>query len=136
MRVKGLNGRDRDMPLHPLVDWSAVTLSKFQRGVKDFLKPYWFSKVVLEELKVPGTRMRFDLVNINDRIVVETNGQQHVRYNKHFHGGSLARFRDQLKRDLKKQQWCDINEFILVEVLPEDLPLTPAFFLDRYGITL
>lgn len=130
-----LNGGRKNLPVKPyLVDWDSKTLSKFQRGVKDFLRPYWASKVVLEEMPCAG-RLRIDLVNINDRIAVETQGEQHS--GPHFyHGGSLAKFRDQLKRDIRKAEWCEKNGFALVEILPEDLPLTPAFFLDRYGITL
>lgn len=132
-----LNGRKRNVSLAGcLIDWDGDSLSKFQRGVKDFLKPYWASKVVCEEFPCAGTRLHIDFVNINDRIAIEVNGSQHHSGAHFFNGHSLAGFRDQLKRDIRKAAWCEKNGFALVEILPEDLPLTPAFFLDRYGITL
>lgn len=132
-----LTGRKRNVPLTPyVIDWEADSLSKFQKGVKDFLRPYWQHDAVYEEFRIPGTRMSVDLLNLNERIAVEVQGRAHNSFSEHFHGGSLARFRDQLKRDIRKARWCELNDFTLVEVLPEDLPLTPAFFLDRYGITL
>ena len=133
-----LNGRTKNVAIaRYLIDWEAKSLSKFQKGVKDFLRPYWSTAVVCEEFPCAGTRYTLDLVNINDRIAIEVQGAGHLGPSLgFFHKGSLSNYRAQLKRDLKKAKWCEINGFKLVEVLPDDLPLTPAFFLERYDIHL
>lgn len=132
-----LNGSTKNVPIAKYkINWDGTSLSKFQRGVKDFLRPYWNHKRIYEEFPVAGTRMHIDYVNLDDRIAIEVSGAQHYAYNSHMHQGSLANYRAQIKRDLKKEKWCEVNGFVLVEIMPEDLPLTPEFFLDRYKVHL
>src|SRR4051812_518009 len=94
-------GRQVDVSIAPhLIDWDYI-VSKPQKAVKDFLRPYWTHKRVLEEFPVPGTKMRVDLLclspgpNDTDGIVVEVSPKQHDQFNKFFHG-SLAGFRASL----------------------------------------
>lgn len=137
MLFKSLNGRVRDISYIPyLVEWDRV-VSAPQKRVKDFLKPYWERDVVLEEAAIIGKRMRFDLVNLNKQIVVEVSPKQHTKYSEFFHG-SVAGFKAALKRDLQKEEWCQINGFAFCELLEEDLAedLTPALFKDRFNIDL
>ncbi len=119
-----------------MVNWNGKCRSKFQFQVKQWLKPYWANHVCLEEMLVPGSRMTFDLVNISKRVIVETSGSQHEDFCPHFHNNSRAAWLAQLSRDRMKREWAEQNDFILVEIFPKDLPLTPDFFKKNYDLDL
>ena len=68
-----------------LIDWDYV-VSKPQKKVKDFLFPFWKSKVVLEEFKLPSpSRSRVDLINLTDRIAIEVSPSGSHSFNPFFH---------------------------------------------------
>lgn len=136
MILLDINGRQRNVSTtRYLIKWDRV-VSRPQKAVKDFLRPYWQGDVVLEELRIPGSLSRCDLININHKVVVEVSPSQHTQYHPFFHG-SLAGFRASIKSDLRKQHWAEMNGFRFVEVLDEDINvLTPKWFLDKYGVVL
>ena len=119
-----------------LINWNKNSLSIFQKDVKTFLKRYWKNQIILEEMPVPGSRMRVDFVNLTLRIAIEVNGAQHVSFNKHMHGGDSDKYREQIARDLKKMQWCQKNNLKFVEIYPDDMPLTKEWFSKNYSIIL
>lgn len=101
------------------VDWSGGTRSKGQTALKKFLYPYWKDKLIFEEMPLVGSRMSFDIVNITDKLILEFDGIQHSQYVKHFHGSRVSKFLGQIKRDLKKEEWAEINGFSLVRIVSE-----------------
>lgn len=111
------------------VDWDKKTRSKFQDDVKQFLRPFWKNDVVLEEMRMIGTLCTFDLVNMTKRIVVEVQGAQHNAFNPHFHRGNRMNFTAQIKRDLDKHAFCELNNLQLIEIYPKD-KLSEQFFLE------
>lgn len=138
MKLKKLNST-KEVPVSILrwrINWDKKCRSNFQFGIKQWLKPYWRNHVCLEEFVIPGSRLSCDLVNLTKRVVVEMNGVQHDEYNKHFHNGSRANFLSQIKRDQAKRGWCESNGFLLVEILPQDLPLSVEFFLERFNLNI
>lgn len=139
MVFKTLNGRERDISIRQyLIDWEpAREVSKPQAAVKAFLRPYWQHGIVVEELMVPGTKWRVDLLRLDcaPPIMVEVSPEGSHSYNAFFHRGSLNRFKDALKRDLKKAEWARANGFTVVELTDTDFPLTEAAFA-RQGVTL
>lgn len=135
MRFKTLAGKERFLNIESTrIDWYKPSLSKFQKGVKDFLYPYWKNHIVYEEMPVLGTRLRIDFYNASKRIAVECNGRQHGNYNKFFHQGCRENYRLQIERDLKKYQWCEINGIELIEIEPDDKLSSELF--ERFGIKL
>ena len=112
-----------------LIDWDAKSRSKFQNRVKNFLKPYWKNDIVFEEFRIVGTKLSLDFYNANKRVAVEVQGDQHVRYVKHFHKNRL-KYLDQLKRDQKKLDFCEINDIKLVEVYSTD-EINASLFSDQ-----
>ena len=112
-----------------LIDWDAKSRSKFQNRVKNFLKPYWKNDIVFEEFRIVGTKLSLDFYNANKRVAVEVQGDQHVRYVKHFHKNRL-KYLDQLKRDQKKLDFCEINDIKLVEVYTTD-EINASLFKDQ-----
>jgi hypothetical protein len=136
MKFKTLTGKTKEISIKKyLIDWDGDSLSKFQMEVKDFLYPFWKNDVVCEELIMAGTKMRFDMVNISRKIVVEVQGAQHNELNNYWNQGSKLVFLKQLKKDMSKFKWCELNGFKFVEIEPND-ELTPKLFLERYNISL
>ena len=112
-----------------LVDWEAKSRSKFQSKVKSFLEPYWKNDIVFEEFRIVGTRLSLDFYNANKKVAVEVQGDQHVRYVKYFHKNRL-KYLDQLKRDQKKLDFCELNDIKLVEVYTTDT-INASLFKDQ-----
>lgn len=129
MRNKDLMGRLRYLNSEKCrINWDGKSLSKFQRGIKQFLKKYWQGHIVYEECPMVGTRLRLDIYNATKKIAIECNGNQHREYNEFFHGGNQINYLAQLRRDGKKYEWCEINGITLIDIFPEDLPLSKSFF--------
>ena len=119
------------------VDWEASCRSKIQFKVKTFLRQYWENHIVYEEFPVYGTRLKVDLLNASNKIAIEVQGKQHEQFNKHFHSNSRLKYLQSIKRDVKKSQWLEKNDFTVVEIMQDEVPtLDEQFFLDKYGITL
>ncbi len=126
-----LTGRySRDVPHSQyLIDWEHV-VSGPQKGVKDFLKPYWSTDTVLEEFRIPGSKLRVDLININESIMVEIDGTQHDNYNKFMHG-SLSGYRQMIKRDLAKEKWAGFNNLKYVVIKQAEIPLLSREWIEK-----
>lgn len=138
MKVKKLNSNYEvsiSVPKYRL-SWDKPCRSKFQFDVKQWLKKYWLNHVCLEEFRIPGSRLMCDMVNLTKRAVIETNGVQHDEFNTHFHKGSRANFLSQIKRDESKRVWAEANDFVMIEIVPTDLPLTVDFFKEKYGFSI
>ena len=112
-----------------LIDWDTKSRSKFQNRVKDFLKPYWKNDVVFEEFIIVGSRLSLDFYNANKKVAVEVQGDQHTKYVKHFHKNRLQ-YLEQLKRDQKKLDFCELNDIKLVEVYSTDV-INASLFKDQ-----
>ena len=107
-------------PFNYLIDWDGKCRSKFQKNVKEMLHAHWFADIVFEELPVIGTRLTIDFYNANKKIALEVDGNQHYKFNKHFHGNNRSKFLGQLQRDEKKEYFCEINNIRLVRILESD----------------
>ena len=101
--------------------------------IKKFLKKYWSGDVVFEELKVVGTRLTLDFFNATKRVAIEVQGHQHFTYVKFFHGNRIN-YLNQIKRDYKKIEFCELNAIKLVEIYPND-ELSKVFF-EKFGVAL
>jgi very-short-patch-repair endonuclease len=117
MKFKTLNGKEKLLKNASkyLINWRTKTRSKFQDEVKKFLKAYWNDDFVFEELRLVDTRMTFDFYNANKKIAIEVQGQQHTKFVPFFHG-NRNKFLQQLKRDNKKLEFCEMNGIKLVEI--------------------
>lgn len=134
--MRFLNLRGRQVKLKNshsyIVDWDSPCRSKFQKDVKDLLRPHWLCEFVFEEFPVIGTRLKIDFYNASRRIALETDGKQHYSYSKFFHGNDRQKFIDQLKRDETKEQWCELNNIELIRITYEDK--INKSFLQQIGV--
>jgi hypothetical protein len=121
MKFKTLDGKEKTLKnvRKYLIKWDGKSRSKLQYSVKLFLKKYWFGDVVFEEMKVAGTRLSIDFYNANKKIAIEVQGHQHFKYVPFFHN-TRGSYLKQIKRDVSKFTFCEINGIKLVEILPED----------------
>jgi len=136
MRFKTTAGKSIDIKTTKyFISWDDDSLSKFQFKVKQFLKPFWKSHLCFEEFPVAGTRMRVDLINLSKKIAVECNGFQHEDPKAFYHKNHSS-FLGQLARDLKKERFCVLNNIQFVEIYENDMPLSKAFFKEKFNIRL
>lgn len=135
MKFKTLEGKEKTIKniKKLIINWTGKSRSKFQFSVKEFLMPYWKGDVVFEELRIVGTRLSLDFYNANKKVAIEVQGQQHFKYVKFFHGSRLN-YLDQMKRDVKKNEFCEINDIKLVEIYPKDV-LSKELF-EKFGVYL
>lgn len=87
----------------------------------------------IKEYTLLPTKLRLDfyIEYKGRRIGIEYNGRQHYEYTPYFHQ-SLDAFYNQQLRDIKKQEYCDINQIILL-VIPYTLyPREIIEYLDRF----
>ena len=138
MKLLDIHGRPRSkMVSRYLIDWDKKSKSKIQFKVKQFLKTYWENHIVYEEFPVYGTRMKVDFINVTKKMAVEVHGPQHERVNKFFHKNSRAAYLDSIKRDAKKAEWLENNNFIFIEIYDKDIDnLSHKLIKDIYKVSL
>ena len=76
---------------------------------------YGCNALILEEFPIPGERLWIDFYMPHHKLAFEYQGEQHDRFNKFFHGNRQG-FERSKARDLRKREWCEVNDIILVEV--------------------
>jgi len=116
-----------------IVDWNSDSRSKFQTNVKRFIVKYWSDNVVFEEFPIVGTRLTLDFYNANKRVAIEVQGKQHTQYVEFFHQDRIN-YLHQLKRDQKKERFCEMNNIKLVTIFPNDIINTCLF--ESQGVIL
>jgi len=116
-----------------IIDWNSESRSKFQTNVKRFIVKYWCGNVVFEEFPIVGTRLTLDFYNANKRVAIEVQGKQHTQYVEFFHQDRIN-YLHQLKRDQKKERFCEINNIKLVTIFPNDIINTYLF--ESQGVIL
>ena len=130
MRIYSTSGRLVNKNVNKyLIDWEKKSRSKIQFKVKQFLKEYWENHIVYEEFPVYGTRMKVDFLNATKKIAIEVNGKQHSSFNKFFHGNSRQKYLQSIKRDHKKFEWLQSNDFEVIEVEQDEVPLLSYEFI-------
>lgn len=137
MVLYNLNGRQLKVnPIKYLVKWDKQTRSAPQTATKKFLHRYWNSDLVCEEFKIPGTRLKIDIINFTKKIIVEVSGKQHENFVKFFHG-NRAGFLKSIKRDFSKIKWAEMNNFTFVEIYDSEVSdLSEHFFEEKFNIKL
>jgi very-short-patch-repair endonuclease len=117
------NGREKKIKniSKYLIDWDATCKSGIQKDVKNQIKRYWFADYVFEEFPVAGTRLTLDFYNATQKIAIEVDGNQHYKFNKFFHSNSRQNFLQQLKRDERKEYFCELNKIKLIRVLESEI---------------
>lgn len=82
---------------------------------------------------IPGSGgCSLDLVNLTKRVAVEAQGVQHTKRVKIFQP-KAEDFSKQIQRDVLKHRWAQLNNLQLIEIHPENLPLTKEWIIEIFG---
>lgn len=84
---------------------------------RNILKELYPGEWILEEvpLKINKSTLYADFLIKRHNLVIEVQGKQHKEFNAFFHK-TIENFRESKKRDIQKQNWCEINGFTLIEL--------------------
>jgi len=104
-----------------LIDWDKSAPSKGAQAVKDFLRDHLSNHLVFEEYCLPCTgRLRVDFLIPGKKIAIEYDGEQHEKYNSHFHK-TRGGFINSLRRDELKDQFLEWNGYKVIRIVEKDL---------------
>lgn len=92
--------------------------SKFQFNCGQILKTKYPYSPIIEEQYIPSEKFYFDFMLPHEKIIVEVQGRQHSEKVAFFQ--TQAEFMAQRARDVRKNEWCRINGFILHKVNSEE----------------
>ena len=122
MKIKNIFGKEVNKSFaKSKIDWNR-SVSKPQKRIKDIVKPLWVYQDVHEELYIPNSKLRIDLINFTTSTVIEVSPKQHDTYNDFFHK-DRQKFLRSLERDFKKIEWCKMNDFHYIEIGEKALKL-------------
>jgi len=122
MKVLGLNGRTYNVNLNDyLVRRDSVTpRSQYHLKARELLRDMFKGYSIFEEVKLPGSRdpskksvLFLDFLIPNMDLAIEVHGQQHYKFSRFFHK-TKAGYREALRRDVLKSEWCETNDLDLV----------------------
>ena len=138
MRLYDVNGRlVKKNITRFLIKWDGPSRSMIQYKTKQFLKPFWCGVICYEEAPCFGSLLKVDILTATLSLAVEVNGKQHESINSFFHKGNPANYLKGIKNDEKKLIWLRKNNFKLIEIMENEVPmLSTAFFKEKFGIAL
>jgi hypothetical protein len=112
-------------------------VSAGQKQIQDFLLQYVSPEYILQELRIPGSLKRLDLVLFHKKIVIEYSPKSHHgTFNKFFHGNRLEYLKT-IKSDIQKQEYVERNGYTFIELSEKDLPLLSYdFFVQEFNVYL
>ena len=82
------------------------------------LRELYPTLIILEEITIPIRAKDWAFLDIYIpllKMAIEINGQQHYKFNAHFHSTNRD-FLLQKLRDKQKREWCTINNIKLIEL--------------------
>lgn len=121
MKVKDFNDREHNWPSADRMVDADDTSNKSEPHLRcrKLLRDLYPTRPPLEEVPIPGTRMRLDFVLPQRRICIEVQGQQHAEDNRFFYSDKLE-FGKAKQRDKQKKEWCRMNNLLLIELFHDE----------------
>jgi len=123
MKVTGFDGREHALTFKRFRGNSGRdNKSSHHIRARELLSELFPYQRIYEEVTLPGSKtistglLYADFLIPNKYIIVEVHGKQHYEYCSHFHK-TKADFMKSRKRDKKKIEWCELNDFTII-VLP------------------
>lgn len=116
MKYIGLDGKEYKINFAHYEHNSNISRkSQYHLAARKLLKELYPANPVFEEIQVPSTRLRLDFFLPTQHMVVEVHGEQHYTDNSFFYS-SVQDFIAARKRDLRKQEWCEMNNLTYIEL--------------------
>lgn len=121
MKILGLDGKEYTwIPSNNTIDTKRSSLHEKARII--LINRFPFNNV-LEEIVLPGTKTKLRKTSLKadffipaKKLIVEVHGEQHFKYNSFFFSDKMEFFKAQ-SRDRDKREWCELNDFNLIELL-------------------
>ena len=121
MKIIGLDSQEYSwIPSNNIVD--TEKRSGLHNKAKELLKERYPNDRILEELVLPGTKtatrkstLKADFFIPVRKLIIEVHGEQHTEFNNFFFKSKMDFYKAQA-RDRDKKQWCEINNFELIEL--------------------
>lgn len=121
MKILGLDGKEHSwIPSNNTIE--AKRSSLHEKAVLLLKEKFPFCNII-EEVVLAGTKTKFRNTTLKadffipaKNLVVEVHGEQHFKYNNFFFNNKMEFFKAQ-SRDRDKKEWCEINNFHLIELL-------------------
>lgn len=138
MKILDIYGRERRVNIKKYyIKWGEKVASNLQWGVKNIVEPFFRNDIVLEEFVIPSSLLRIDILNISKKIAIEVHGEQHEKYNKHFHK-TVSGYLSSYRRDGEKRKWIEETmSYKLIEVNFDEVDLfSRQWVIEKYGIDL
>lgn len=117
MKTKGLDGRTYVLAGSTAKHDDTRPRSNGHLEARALLKKLFPFDMIMEEVTVNGcpSLLYLDFVIVKQRLVIEVQGIQHRQFTKWFHG-TINGFLAQKKRDKMKEEWCALNNLILIRL--------------------
>ena len=118
MKVKDFQDKEHNWPPSDRVANAGDTSNKSDLHIRcrNLLRKLYPTRPPLEEVPIPGTKLRFDFVLPQRRICIEVQGQQHFEDNGFFYSDRMGLGKSK-QRDKRKREWCNLNNLLLIELL-------------------
>jgi hypothetical protein len=118
MKFYDTNGREHKIDIRPS-RWPKKDIGegrgKFQSEVGNIIEETFPGHYILEEFPCLGERLFLDFFLPSKKLAVEVQGRQHHEFNPFFHKDKKA-FATQQANDKRKEQWCEINNIVLIKI--------------------
>jgi len=107
-------------------------ISQLAKDVRSALRQAFPNSLIKEEeyINYKGQRLFFDFYLPSHNLYVEVQGSQHEKFSGHFHEDKAA-FKAAKRRDQLKVEWCDLNDFTLVRINHNEIPISPQDLLAK-----
>jgi hypothetical protein len=117
MLVTGLDGKEYRLS----VIGGKGAKSGLHKTALEIVKKVFPGDTILNEISLPGAGNKLtktlyaDIMLPARKLVVEVHGEQHYKLVPFFHG-SKREFLIAQSRDQRKREWCELNNFTLIEL--------------------
>lgn len=106
MKVIGLDNRPYKWPLaKDCRNKDNQVKSHLHKKALQILKSVFPTQLILEEVRIPGSKMRLDIYLPTEKLAIEIQGRQHYEMINFFFSDRLSFLRAR-ERDSQKARWC------------------------------
>ncbi len=118
MKFFDTSGREHKIDIRPS-KWKRKEVGEgrglFQSKVGELLVQKYSAAIILEEFPCKGEGLFLDFFLPRKALAIEVQGSQHKKFSAFFHKTRDVFFAS-LKRDKRKEQWCEINNIQLIKI--------------------
>ena len=115
MRVMGLDDKEYNWPPPEHRCCLVNKHSELHMRARAILKKLYPTMAILEEVPIPGSRLKLDFYVPSLELAIEVQGQQHTEFTPHFHKDKLA-FAKARSNDRTKRYWCQDHNLRFIEL--------------------